>query len=115
MTFFEAISVCFSKYFVFRGRASRPEFWWFILFLLAIEFICKFIDILRPDIGDVLYVLNRLILIAPTCSVTCRRLHDTNRSGWWQLLWAIPLLGVGAMLVFCTKASQDPNRFDDED
>lgn len=65
--FGEAISTCFSKYVTFSGRASRSEYWFFWLFCCAIGLI--------PVVG--------LLTILPSMAVTVRRLHDTDRSGWW--------------------------------
>ena len=53
-----------------------------------------------------------LAVLLPTLAVTCRRLHDTDRSGWWQLIWIIPLIGFILMLIWTTrKGTEGPNRF----
>ena len=95
MGFVEAVRTClFRKYFVFRGRASRAEYWWFVLFNLLIT-------IPLALLGPLLFVVG-IVLVVPQLAVGVRRLHDTNRSGWWLALSAagwIPLVGWIASLV----------------
>ena len=79
MNFGQAISVCLSKYATFTGRASRPEFWWFFLFQILIS-------IAASMLGDVIAGLVSLGLLLPALAVGTRRLHDTGKSGWWQLI-----------------------------
>lgn len=78
MTFTESIKVCFQKYIDFSGRASRSEYWWFFLFTLIVRVATFWI----PFLGAVI----ALALLLPSLTVTVRRLHDTNRTGWWVLL-----------------------------
>ncbi len=78
MTFTESVKTCFNKYIDFSGRASRSEFWWFFLFTFIVRVITGWI----PFVGFVI----ALALLLPSLSVTARRLHDTNRTGWWMLL-----------------------------
>lgn len=78
MTFTESVSTCFRKYIDFSGRASRSEYWWFFLFTVIVRLFTTWI----PFIG----FLIALALLLPSLSATARRLHDTNRSGWWMLL-----------------------------
>ena len=73
MTFPESIKTCFSKYATFTGRASRSEYWWFYLFILIGSFI------------PVISIIFSLATFVPTIAVTSRRLHDVDRSGWWQV------------------------------
>jgi len=95
MGFLEAVRTClFRKYFAFRGRASRAEYWWFVLFNLLIT-------IPLALLGPLLFVVG-IVLVVPQLAVGVRRLHDTNRSGWWLALSAagwIPLVGWIASLV----------------
>ena len=67
--FGEAISICFKKYADFTGRARRSEYWWFMLF-------CVLLSLVTCGIGS-------LAVLIPSYAVMVRRLHDTNRSGWW--------------------------------
>ena len=79
MNFGQAISVCLSKYASFSGRASRPEFWWFFLFQILISLAASML-------GDVIAGLVSLGLLLPALAVGTRRLHDIDKSGWWQLI-----------------------------
>ena len=89
MSFTESIKTCFEKYIDFSGRASRSEFWWFFLF----RFIVGLITGLIPFLGGII----ALALLLPGLAVTSRRLHDTNRTGWWMLL-PIGAMAAGAFL-----------------
>ena len=75
----EAIETGLKKYFVFDGRASKSEFWYFFLFHVGVSFITSFI---HPAVNAI-FILGTLI---PMISVGCRRIHDINKSGWWQLI-----------------------------
>ena len=95
MGFFEAVGVCFSKYFTFSGRARRPEFFWFVLFNSIASSIASYVDLglivagaIPAFMGGVgpFYVLYLVIALIPTLAVGWRRLHDVGRSGWWSLL-----------------------------
>ena len=96
MTFQESIKVCFSKYADFSGRATRPEYWWFFLFLVLASLVLSMIS-------PVLSGLFSLGMLLPSIAVATRRLHDTNRSGWWQLLVLLPLVGFIVLLVFLAQ------------
>ena len=79
------------KYAKFEGRARRKEYWMFILFDFIFTVAAAVLDeILGSE--PVIYIVYNLVLILPTLAVTVRRLHDTNRSGWWILLFVIPLI-----------------------
>ena len=96
MDLITAIKTCFKKYFVFNGRAKRSEYWWFFLFLILASFASQLLDVVVLgqsfwiNYGPINTIVN-LILIIPILSAGARRLHDTNRSGWWQLLSLIGL------------------------
>ena len=94
--FGEAIGICFKKYFVFEGRAKQSEFWYFFLFQIGCGFITGFIN---PILANVV----GLIFIIPALSVGCRRLHDINKSGWWQ--WIL-FTGIGLILLIIWWASE---------
>lgn len=86
-SFGEAISVCFRKYATFMGRASRSEFWFFFLFAILVSVAAMVVDttMLRYDFEEYgqTQALTDLTLLLPGQAVAWRRLHDTNRSGWW--------------------------------
>jgi uncharacterized membrane protein YhaH (DUF805 family) len=86
MDFQEAVRTCFAKYFDIEGEASRPEFWWFFLFVGVINFALAVVS-------NKLSGLFSLVVLVPFIAVTIRRLHDTNRSGWWLLSWFVPVVG----------------------
>ncbi|MGA8211677.1 MAG: DUF805 domain-containing protein [Nocardioidaceae bacterium] len=109
MSFTEAVSSCFRQYAGFSGRARRSEFWYFALFLLLLNIVMTLLD---PTANDSLVSLVGLLLLVPTIAVTVRRLHDTNRTGWWVLVGLVPLAGFIVLLVFeVLDSTPGPNRF----
>ena len=113
MTFGTSVTTCFNKYVNFQGRASRSEFWWFTLFVFLVYFIVIFIDdVTRQNIAQ---PIASLVLFLPSLSVQVRRLHDTDKSGWWSLLGLIPLIGNIFLLIMCTfKGTPGTNRFGED-
>jgi len=99
VTFTESIRTCFSKYVDFNGVASRSEFWWFILFLFIAAVV---LGAVSQTLGGIF----SLATILPQLAVGARRLHDTGRSGWWQLLLLIPLIGLIVLIVFWVQESK---------
>lgn len=92
------------NYAVFNGRATRREYWLFFLISMGVAFVMGFIDGFLKT-GGVLQALYNLALLVPSIAVGVRRMHDTDRSGWWLLL---PIVN----LVFLAQDSQPgPNRF----
>jgi len=98
MSFQDAIKTCFAKYADFNGRATRSEYWWFFLFVVLAGAILSMFG--RPLAG-VFY----LATLLPWLAVAVRRLHDTDRSGWWLLVGFVPLVGTIVLLVFFTQKS----------
>ena len=103
MTFTESIKTCFNKYATFDGTAVRSEYWWFMLFLFLGGMAANVIS-------DTLGILFNLATILPTLAAGCRRLHDTDRSGWWQLIWLVPVVGWIVLVVFMVQEGR-PNRY----
>jgi uncharacterized membrane protein YhaH (DUF805 family) len=104
MTFIESIRTCFSKYADFNGCASRPEYWWWILFNVVVSGV-----LYRTNVWlDSVFTLATFL---PTIAVTARRLHDTNRSGWWQLLTFVPLIGWIVLIIWYCQGPVRPSRF----
>lgn len=99
MTFGESISTCFSKYATFDGRATRSEYWWFALFTVLASAILGTISETASGVFS-------LAVLLPSLAVGARRLHDTNRSGWFLLLWLIPVVGWIVVLFFATQESK---------
>lgn len=93
MTFTESIKTCFSKYVTFAGRASRSDFWYFILFCLLGNDILSFFDgfVLGMSAIQPASLVFSSVTFLPSICVTTRRLHDGNRRGWWQLIWLAPI------------------------
>lgn len=96
MNFQDSIKICFTKYADFTGRASRPEFWWFFLF----TFIAS---IVLSALNQYVSWLFSLATLLPSFAVGARRLHETNRSGWWQLLWFVPVVGWIVIVIFLVQ------------
>lgn len=103
------------KYAVFTGRATRAEYWYFILYnmlativLIALSFLG---DKVLGRLGPALVVLYCLAIIIPSISVTVRRLHDTNHSGWWFFIDFVPLIGGIWLLVYMVTDSGPDNQF----
>jgi len=95
------------KYAQFTGRASRKEFWMFYLILYVLGFLTFTVSDVMASILP--YAIFALAMAVPILSITTRRLHDTNRSGWWQLLPLVPLVGAIVLLVFLIQRGKDEN------
>jgi len=111
MSIGQSISTVLKNYAVFRGRASRPEFWWYYLVYIIVAIIIGLID---QAIGanNVLTGIYVLALFLPTLAVIFRRLHDSDKRGWWILIQLIPIVGTIVMLVFlASKGTPGDNRF----
>lgn len=113
MTFSEAISSGFRNYVGFSGRASRSEFWYWILFTVLVSIVTSIIDlgVLSSNVMPLSSIWS-LVTFLPSLAMGVRRLHDTDRSGWWWLLSFIPLIGIIVLIVFwCSEGTRGPNRF----
>src|SRR4051794_39535806 len=111
------------QYADFNGRARRTEFWMFVLFSAIASAILGLVDSL---IGTARFIASGgyfyspgvlggiygLAVLVPTLAVGVRRLHDTDRSGWWWLLWLIPIVGQIILIVFwALDGTPGPNRY----
>ena len=100
----------------FSGRASRSEFWYFVLasailgaIVGAIEFATGLVSIEDPNATGPLSAILNLLLAIPTIAVTSRRLQDYGYSGWWQLSY-ITVIGIFVVLIWCMlPAKEDEN------
>lgn len=102
--FLDAVKIAFAKYVDFTGRASRSEFWWFMVFVFAASVLTAWNDYLGALVG--------LALFLPNIAVGVRRLHDTDRSGWWYLIGFVPVIGIIVLIVFfAQRGTQGHNRF----
>lgn len=94
------------KYAVFEGRARRKEYWMFLLINLLVSIAIGVVDAVVFGAQSWLSVIYSLAVILPGLAVTARRLHDTDRSGWWILIAVIPLIGPIVLLVFTVQDSK---------
>ena len=112
MNFGQAIKTCLNKYATISGRATRSEYWYFFLFLVIVNIVASVLD---PTIfGDmpVLYLIATLALLVPSIAAGVRRLHDTDKAGWWLLVGLIPVIGTIVLIVFfCQRGSVGTNQF----
>ncbi len=118
-----AVKTVLGKYAIFSGRAARPEYWWWVLATVILFFVLGLIDgalvapmmgfeAFEPNAGQPLSVIASLALLVPNLAVAARRLHDTDRSGWWLLLGLIPLIGSLVLIFFLVqKGTEGSNRF----
>lgn len=131
VSFIEAIKLGFRKYTAFAGRATRAEFWWWYLFTMIVFVPVYFVALIvaaastpssssssssgGSGIALVLFLLLFVVglaLLLPTISVIVRRLHDTDKSGWWYWISAVPFVGGLILLVLLVmESTPGPNRY----
>ena len=101
----------FKQYATFSGRATRSEYWFFILFYTLFAVIAGVIDIAIGDGGTngILMLLVILVHIIPSLAVSVRRLHDIGKSGWWYLVSLVPIIGPFIILFFAVLESAPDN------
>lgn len=116
MNFSTAVKTCFNKYITFEGRAPRSEFWYFALFMVLGSFVFGILDVVlfpAMEWGPLGSIFS-LVTFLPSIAVAARRLHDIDKSGWWQLINIIPIIGWILFLIWTTSlGSRGPNRFGD--
>jgi len=99
------------KYADFGGRARRTEYWMFFLFNFIIGIVLSVADYVLGT-GGIIGALFTLALLIPAVAVGVRRLHDTDRSGWWLLIAFVPLIGAIVLIIFFVlDSSPGDNRF----
>jgi len=98
-----AISSCLNKYAVFTGRATRSEYWYFVLFLIIVSILSNFISALMGS--DLAGLIIQIFFWIPSLSVSIRRMHDVNKSGWFIL---VPIY---SFILTVTPSTEGPNRF----
>ena len=102
------------KYADFQGRASRREYWMFTVISLLIALVLGIVDAMMFGKTPMLGISYTLAILVPSLAVSVRRLHDTNRSGWWLFISIIPIIGVTVLFVFALQGSQNEgNRYGD--
>lgn len=127
MTFSESIRTCLSKFATWEGRAVRSEYWYFALFCILCQIAASIVDgvlgtrfqMTNPATGETqsmfygwVYMLTGLALLLPNLAAVVRRLHDTDRSGWWYWIALIPLIGIILLIVWlASRGTNGTNRF----
>ena len=134
MSFTEAVRTVYRKYANFEGRASRPEYWWFVLFYLLVAIGAVMLAGLLGGSGTFRYTdyypyytytpspLFSIMLVAlsifalatflPGLAVAVRRLHDSDKSGWWLLLTFVPYVGgIAVLILLALPSTAGINRF----
>ncbi len=99
------------KYAVFEGRAKRTEFWLFMLIHYVIAFILAALAVFVASFFNIVAIVYGLALLVPSLAVGCRRLHDSGKSGWLQLVGLIPLVGAIILIVLFVLPSGDDNKY----
>ena len=104
-----------TKYANFSDRAPRAEYWWFYLLFMVVYLIATIVDSFIGAVAGpygILTIVISLGLLIPSLAAGVRRLHDTDRSGWWLLIVLIPLIGAIVLLVFLvSEGTKGENRF----
>ncbi|RDK84326.1 DUF805 domain-containing protein [Marinirhabdus gelatinilytica] len=118
----------FDNFANFDGRARRSEYWYFTLFNVLVTIAFVFVAVILVGVSGapeeppaIFYMLMLpfglfyLILLIPSIAVSVRRLHDTDRSGWWYLLNVIPIVNyVGSIVLlvfYCTEGTRGANQY----
>lgn len=101
MTVWQALeTVLIKKYFTFSGRAARPEYWWYFLFSLITPIMFQFLMLVAPSGAATADTMVGFFMMIPAITVTWRRLHDVDLSGWWTVLpFVLGALGIVAMVI----------------
>ena len=124
MSFVEAVRSGFNNYANFSGRALRSEYWWWVVFVWIAGIIASIIDRalgwsiyettmygVQQSSGPVAAIVSLAVLI-PGLAVLVRRLHDTDRSGWWFWLVLIPIIGWIVLIIFlASSGTPGPNKY----
>lgn len=133
MTFRKSVEICLGPdyFFKFRGRASRSEFWWFMLFIFLVQCVMIVLESILPIaiMLPILFIIP-LLLLPANLGVTVRRFHDRNLSGWWLLLpilmyimWILNGPGsqagsllslaasIGYLAILCMPSQERPNKY----
>ena len=95
----ESVVTCIKKYFNFKGRARRSEFWWFALLIVLLNFLSTFLGFVVPAVSLVISIC-LILLFIPNVAALTRRLHDANHSGWWVASLLICLVGYMASYAY---------------
>jgi uncharacterized membrane protein YhaH (DUF805 family) len=111
MTMPQAIRSAFAGWRTFSGRAGGTEYWWFVLFGTIVFGLASLLDHAAFGRDALFWAICTIVLLIPYAAVAVRRLHDTDRSGWWLLLAFVPLGNIVLLVWFCMPSTSGPNRF----
>ena len=107
--------VVFERYALVEGRAGRAEFWWFFLANFLISLVLQGLG-RGASILAIVSLIYSLALLIPGLAVAVRRLHDTDKSGWWILISLVPLVGIIVLIVFlATDGDPGANQYGNPD
>jgi uncharacterized membrane protein YhaH (DUF805 family) len=104
------VRTCIAKYADFNGRASRSEYWWFYLAVIA-GYVLIALFFGNGALGSLLALVLVVASFLPTLSAGARRLHDTGRSGWFLLLGLIPLVNLYLLYLLASRGEEGPNAY----
>src|SRR5262249_10252423 len=99
------------KYATFEGRARRREYWYWYLATILVAVVIGIIWAVSSDIGVWIMVLFWLAILLPSIAVSVRRLHDTDRSGWWFLISLIPFGSLVLLFFFLVDGTPGTNKY----
>lgn len=113
VTFKEAVErAILQNYCNFSGRASRSEYWWYVLFTAILGFVIAVVFSWSENALSIVSGLVNLALLLPGLGLCVRRLHDIGKSGWWLFLALIPLIGAIILIVwYCKDSQMQPNEY----
>ncbi|HIM48483.1 MAG TPA: DUF805 domain-containing protein [Dehalococcoidia bacterium] len=114
VSFQNAVGLGFQHYFDFKGRSTRSEYWWWLLFVvlagIALTIVDMGIGTFNYESGDgLLSGLFKLATLIPGLALGARRLHDINKSAWWLLMWLSFLLIIPVIVLLVWAARQGDN------
>lgn len=108
----EAIKMVLTGYFIFNRRSTRAEFWWFQLFYIVAVLVSAILDGLIFEELGLFYGISLLGLFIPSCAVSARRLHDAKISGWLTIMFCVPFLNLGLIVMWLLPSHPSPTEFD---
>ena len=113
VSFKEAVErAIMQNYCNFDGRASRSEYWWYVLFNTLLGFAIGIVFVWSETMMDIVSGVAGLALLLPGLGLAVRRLHDIGKSGWWLLIGLIPLIGAIILLIwYCKESQMQPNEY----
>jgi uncharacterized membrane protein YhaH (DUF805 family) len=114
VSFQNAVGLGFQHYFDFKGRSTRSEYWWWLLFVvlagIALTIVDMGIGTFNYESGDgLLSGLFKLATLIPGLALGARRLHDINKSAWWLLMWLRFFLIIPVIVLLVWAARQGDN------